>query len=92
MTFYLVSYDIPDTKRRTKLARILKDYGDRVQYSVFECILDNKLLDKMVKRIHKIAKDEADSIRIYPLCANCEKIINVIGKGEISSDKEVYIV
>ncbi len=90
--FYLVSYDITDTKRRTKLAKILKDYGDRVQYSVFECILDNKLLDKMVKRIHKIVKEEADSIRIYSICANCEKVINIIGQGKVSKDEEVYIV
>lgn len=90
--FYLVSYDIPDTKRRTKLAKTLEDFGDRVQYSVFECILDNKLLDKMVKRIHKIVKEEADSIRIYTVCANCERIIKVIGKGKVSKDEEVYIV
>lgn len=44
--FYLVSYDIPETRRRTKLAKILEDFGDRVQYSVFECILDEKLLGK----------------------------------------------
>jgi len=90
--FYLVSYDIPDTKRRTKLAKVLEDYGDRVQYSVFECILDNKLLDKMVKRIHKIAKVEDDSIRIYSICANCEKVIKVIGQGKVSKDEDVYIV
>mgnify|MGYP001613998057 FL=1 len=90
--FYLVSYDIPDTKRRTKLAKTLEDFGDRVQYSVFECILDNKLLDKMVKRIHKIAKAEDDSIRIYSICANCEKIIKVIGQGEVTKNEEVYIV
>ena len=90
--FYLVSYDIPDTKRRTKLAKTLEDFGDRVQYSVFECILDNKLLDKMVKRIHKIAKAEDDSIRIYSICANCEKIIKVIGQGEVTKNEEVYVV
>ena len=63
-----------------------------MQYSVFECILDNKLLDKMVKRIHKIAKAEDDSIRIYSICANCEKIIKVIGQGEVTKNEEVYIV
>jgi CRISPR-associated endonuclease Cas2 len=35
----LVSYDIPDDRRRTKLAHTLKDFGQRVQYSVFECLL-----------------------------------------------------
>ena len=45
--FYLVSYDIPDDKRKTKLAKTIKDFGDRVQYSVFECLLNKSLLDKM---------------------------------------------
>src|SRR6185436_13646804 len=36
----LVSYDIPDDRRRTKLANALKDFGERVQYSVFEFLLD----------------------------------------------------
>lgn len=49
---YIVSYDIPDTKRRTKLAKMLEDFGDRVHYSVFECILDSDLLKKMADRIH----------------------------------------
>ena len=36
----LVVYDIPDDKRRTKLATFLEGYGRRVQYSVFECFMD----------------------------------------------------
>jgi CRISPR-associated protein Cas2 len=44
--FYLVSYDIPDDRRRTRLAKLLKDYGGRVQYSVFECLLNQELLIK----------------------------------------------
>ncbi|MGP1372035.1 MAG: CRISPR-associated endonuclease Cas2, partial [Almyronema sp.] len=35
----LVVYDIPDDKRRTKLATFLEGYGRRVQYSVFECFM-----------------------------------------------------
>ena len=33
---YTVAYDITDDKRRNKVAKILKDFGKRVQYSVFE--------------------------------------------------------
>ncbi|RJP64442.1 MAG: CRISPR-associated endonuclease Cas2, partial [Candidatus Abyssobacteria bacterium SURF_17] len=32
-----VSYDVSNNKKRSKIADILKDYGHRVQYSVFEC-------------------------------------------------------
>ncbi len=50
--FCIVSYDLPDDGRRLKLSKILLDFGDRVQYSVFECILkDKKMLDKMKNRI-----------------------------------------
>ena len=36
----LVAYDICEAKRLAKVARVCEDYGVRVQYSVFECRLD----------------------------------------------------
>ena len=89
---YLVSYDIPDDRRRTKLAKALKDFGDRVQYSVFECLLDKELLEKMTARIRRIILDTEDSVRIYSLCAGCEKAIVLIGQGTVTEDKDVYIL
>lgn len=90
--FYVVSYDIPDTPRRTKIAKILDDFGDRVQYSVFECILDDDLLSKMVHRLQKVVKLEKDKIRIYTLCGNCEKVIRIIGEGKVVQNEKYYIL
>jgi len=90
--FHLVSYDIPDDRRRTKLAKVLKDFGDRVQYSVFECILDKDLLARMTARINGVIAEEEDSVRIYSLCAGCEKGVTVIGQGEVSQKEDVYIL
>lgn len=39
MGFMVVAYDVPSDKRRTRLHKQLKNYGDPVQYSVFECNL-----------------------------------------------------
>ncbi len=89
--FYIVSYDIPDDKKRDKIAKVMLDFGTRVQYSVFECILDNKLLQKMINKLERIVSDE-DSVRIYALCAKCEGVAKVFGKGEISKDKNVFIL
>lgn len=89
---YLVSYDIPDTPRRTKIAKILDDFGDRVQYSVFECLIDGELLEKMTARLMKAVNEAEDSIRIYTLCGNCEKAIRIIGQGEVSKEEKVYIL
>lgn len=90
--FYLVSYDIPEDRRRVKLAKTLLDFGRRVQYSVFECLLERDLLEEMVGRIEGIIDEAQDSVRIYGLCADCEKVIRVIGTGEVSKDEAVYIL
>ena len=90
--FYIVSYDIPDTPRRTKIAKILEDFGERVQFSVFECVIDHDLLEKMVDRLDKVAKTNEDKIRIYALCGNCERVIKIIGQGVVTKDEKYYIL
>lgn len=90
--FYIVSYDIPDDKRRTKLSKTLLDFGDRVQYSVFECVLDNDALLELKHKIKKIIVEEKDRVRIYTVCANCEKSIEIYGKGEVTEIENIYIV
>lgn len=89
--FHVVSYDISDNRRRTAIAKTLLDYGSRVQYSTFECILDEKLLDDMIKRLSRIVSEE-DSVRIYVMCAKCEKVITILGHGEVSKDEKVFII
>jgi CRISPR-associated protein Cas2 len=89
--FYVVSYDIPDDRKRNKTARTLLDFGTRVQFSVFECIMDNDVLNDLKTRLGRIVSDE-DSIRIYPLCAKCESTTQVLGTGKITKDEDVYIL
>ncbi len=38
--FYLVSYDIPDDRRRARIFKLMRGWGERVQYSVFCCQLN----------------------------------------------------
>ncbi len=89
---YLVTYDIPDDKRRTKLAKMLEDFGDRVQYSVFECILDKEHLHRMIAGINNIIIEKEDSVRVYPLCASCEKDIKIMGQGDMIKIENIYII
>ena len=89
--FYVVSYDIPDDRKRDRVSKTLLDFGARVQYSVFECILDGKLLEKMTAKLSRIISDE-DSVRIYALCAKCEGVAKVLGKGELSKDENIFIL
>lgn len=89
--FLVVSYDIADDKRRSKVAKKLKDFGVRVQNSVFECILEQDKIDEM-KQVVAHLLDEEDSVKIYYLCEACKKKINSYGKAGVTEDPAVYIV
>lgn len=78
MNRYVICYDITDDKRRRKIFELLKDHGQRVQYSIFECELDEKTFLKLKHKL-KCIMDSDDSIIIYPLCENC--INKVVAMG-----------
>lgn len=61
----LIAYDIPDTKRRTKLANFLEGYGRRVQKSVFECFLTLEGMEKLHCQVQKRVKEAEDNVRFY---------------------------
>ncbi|MBC5797775.1 CRISPR-associated endonuclease Cas2 [Sphaerospermopsis sp. LEGE 00249] len=67
MFLYVIAYDIPDDKRRKKIADVLEGYGQRVQYSVFECQLNTEKYNDLRRRLRKIVKLEEDNVRFYPL-------------------------
>lgn len=90
--FYIVSYDIPDDRKRTRVSKTMLDFGTRVQDSVFECIInDDEHLEKMIEKLSKMVSEE-DSVRIYALCAKCEKVVKVLGGGKVTKDENVYIL
>jgi CRISPR-associated protein Cas2 len=88
----VVAYDVPDDRRRTKLANTLKDFGERVQYSVFECNVDTQELDHLRRRLLRLMDLAEDSLRIYGVCAECKVRIEIHGLGRVTEDPEVYIL
>lgn len=88
----VVSYDIPDDRRRTRLAHALKDFGERVHYSVFECFLDESQTEQLRKRIRREIDGAQDSVRLYILCGGCVGRRESIGQGVIREDSEVIVV
>ncbi len=91
---YLISYDISVDRRRTRIAKILEGFGQRVQYSVFECDLEARHYQALWRKLARtIQPDEGDSLRIYRLCAACVGTIAVIGAGPpVETSPHVYIV
>jgi CRISPR-associated protein Cas2 len=88
----VVSYDVPDDRRRTKLAHNLKDFGVRVQYSVFECLLEPAQVDVLHGQIGKLIDPAEDRVRIYRFCADCGARTEILGLGKVTEDPEVYVL
>ena len=76
---YAIAYDIPDDTRRVKLANLLKGYGERVQLSVFECYLDERLLRDLRARAGRLLDLSQDALRIYPVDGE----VLVMGAGRV---------
>jgi CRISPR-associated protein Cas2 len=87
--YVVVSYDIPEDKRRTKVHKILKSCGQWMQYSIFECDLTETQYAKLRARFSKLIKPEQDSIRFYFLCACCKGKVERIG-GETIRDETIF--
>jgi len=90
--FVLISYDIQDDKKRMRVSKLLENYGTRVQYSVFECLITPEQLKEIQEKTKKIIDLNTDSIRFYPICENCVSRIEITGIGEVSKDIDFYII
>ncbi len=82
--FVLVSYDV-DThnaegeRRLRRVAKVCKDYGQRVQYSVFECLVDPAQWVVFRDRLISVIDEEKDSLRFYYLGSNWQNRVEQIG-------------
>ena len=64
---YVVIYDTADDKRRRRVFNLLEGYGQRVQFSAFECVLNDRKFDELRSRLIKVVKMNEDSVRFYPI-------------------------
>lgn len=93
MAIYIISYDISDDKRRNKIAKELEGYGERKQYSVFECDISASDHAKLWKQLGKLVDHNSDSILSYLLCKSCVNKSKQLGiKLAISRKVDYYIV
>ena len=90
-TCYVIAYDIPDDRRRTKIHQILMGFGKWTQYSLFECFLTRKQLVLLRSKLAVHLVEAKDSVRFYPLCANCVEKVDTIG-GPPPTEAFLYVV
>jgi len=83
---------VSNNKKRSKIADILKDYGHRVQYSVFECNLERKHLQQMIEEMAPFFGEKSDSLRIYRLCNDCAGKVEILGHPDQFDKAEPIVI
>ena len=78
----LITFDITDDRKRYRVVKILMEYSQRVQKSVFESpSLSKNCFLRMRSHIERLIDPKTDSVRYYRLCNACEKRIRHYGAG-----------
>lgn len=93
----LITYDVntmdsAGKKRLRQVAKQCVNYGQRVQNSVFECVLDPALMKEVQYKLEKIIDKEKDSLRFYYLGNNYKGKIDHIGAKDSYDISDVLMV
>jgi len=93
----LITYDVdtttPEGRRRLrKVAKECVNYGQRVQKSVFECLLDPAQYADLKHRLNQIIDLTTDNLRFYMLGSNWKKRVEHIGVNDSYDPEGVLLV
>lgn len=93
----LVSYDVATTddggqRRLRRVAKMCKNYGQRVQYSIFECLVDPAQWTLLRKKLEDQIDPTKDSLRYYFLGANWQKRVEHVGAKPTFNQEGLLIV
>jgi len=91
--FIVVAYDISDDKMRTRLHKTLRRFGERVQFSVFECILTHEMFEQMCCEVAAVLEHrELSRVRYYKICEGCRRRTITLGQAFTTTLKRFYVV
>ena len=88
---YLATYDIADPRRLRRIARLMQEFGVRVQKSVFECQLTDGDLLHLKEEAETLMDPDTDGVRFYPLLANARNKQTILGLGAVADFPRAYI-
>lgn len=92
---YIVAYDITEPKRLRKVFRVCQDYGNHLQYSVFECDLSVKEKVELETKLKAIIHQENDQvlfIELGPAESRGDRQITALGQAYHHFDQPCYVV
>jgi len=89
----IVAYDVPadaeGDRRRTRLYQALLAFGRPVQYSLFECRLSGRELERLRTVLGQILVPRTDRVALYHLCRTCARRVERLPAGEPTAGLEM---
>jgi len=92
---YVVTYDISDDKRLRQVFKTMRDYGDHLQFSVFECQLTATDLVKLRAALSGIINHDEDQVLFVdlgPSEGRGDRVITALGRPYTSLDAPCFVV
>jgi len=92
---YLVCYDISDDKRLRKVFKTMRDFGDHLQYSVFECQFTPADLARCKDALAQIIKHDEDQVLFVdlgPTEGRGDRVITALGRPYVPVDSPCIVV
>ena len=88
----IVAYDIAHPKRLQRIARVMKDYGLRVQKSIFEVDVNDCQFREMKCRAEAEMVAEEDGVKFFPMCGRCSDTVLTLGKNIRIEEQASYLI
>jgi CRISPR-associated protein Cas2 len=88
----IVAYDIANPRRLQRIAKIMEDYGMRVQKSIFEVEANDRSFAEMKRRAEKEMDWDEDGVKYFPLCEPCSGALVVLGVCSDGWDDRSYMI
>lgn len=92
---YLVCYDISDDRRLRSVFKIMRDFGDHLQYSVFECQFTQRDLAEcrhLLSEVIDHREDQVLFVNLGPSERRARKVITALGRPYAAVDPPCFVV
>jgi len=88
----LITYDIANSRRLQRVAKVMLDYGIRVQRSIFEANISPAQFRVLRERTEAEMDFQEDGVKYFPLCKRCDYLWYVVGENLICSDDSFQVL
>ena len=88
----IIAYDISSDNARARVAAMISVWGDRIQRSVYQCLLTTEALDDLLARIEATIDHQSDTVHVFRQCASCSTATRYVGQATQPAEHPYWII